>query len=48
MSRLENEHPAAALAFQRLVLHRLGNRILDKDKLISALVIDRPRTGTTA
>ena len=41
MRFLEVEHPAAALAFQRVVLRRLGKRLLDKDQLISALILDR-------
>ena len=41
MERLEAEHPAVALAFQRVVLRRLGKRLLNKDQLIAALVLER-------
>ena len=43
MQRLEAEHPAAALAFQRAVLRRISERLLTKDELISALRLDRAR-----
>ncbi len=43
MQRLEIEHPAAALAFQRAVLRRISERLLTKDELISALTLDRAR-----
>ena len=41
MQRLEAEHPAVALAFQRVVLRRVSKRLLNKDQLISALVLER-------
>ena len=42
MQQLEGEHPAAALALQRAVMRRMGDQLLDKDHLISALILDAP------
>lgn len=39
LHRLEADNPTAALAFQRLIIQRLGGRLLDKDHLIGALVL---------
>ena len=41
MERLQAEHPAAALAFQRMIIQRLGGRLLDKDQLIGALMLNQ-------
>ncbi len=43
MDRLQAEHPAAALDFQRAIIRRLSKRLVDKDQLISALVLGRAR-----
>jgi SulP family sulfate permease len=43
MTRLENERPAAAREFQHLMIRRLGERLIDRDQLISALAMGRSR-----
>jgi SulP family sulfate permease len=48
MARLEVERPAAALDVQRAIIRRLGERLVDKDQLISALVLRRARAGGEA
>ena len=40
---LQATRPAAALAFQRLVMGQLGATLLHKDRLMSALLMDRPQ-----
>ena len=41
LQRLEADRPATALAFQRLIIQRLGGRLLEKDQLIGALMMSQ-------